>query len=477
MNDVPPRNNAKKPAVSRTSAASKSPPEPASAATPTTAEKASPQRVSDVAKTARVTSADITQAPEVRTVVPGAKNSVTINAAGEIEPANASNPFVSLVIDTGEIVVADIVGDGTVDALTADERAAYVAAFADSEESSAEKNRTAVSPSGPSRRDMLKGEPFAFPEPVTMLTADRVLEPTSKREPPSPGSGWNRFVYASTFHLVNLGDSPSERHRKAVDASISRRLGGGTRFIPVLTRKGGVGKTTVTTMVGMALARTREDPVIAIDANPDRGTLAERFAQRTDMTVRDLVTKANTVSSFSEFSSFVTRDKSRLDVLASDTDPFLSEAFDENDYNVVADLVSRYYAVALTDCGTGIVHSVMTATLKRADALIVVSGGSFDEARLAAETLTWLEGNGYEDLVRNSIVAINTATQGTNLVKIKEIEAHFQSRVRDIVRIPYDPMLATGSLVDFDQLMPATQDAARTLASLVMEGLPARWSR
>jgi len=431
-----------------------------------------PQRVSDIIDAAPITSADVTPAPEVSTIVPGANDGVALNAAGEIESANSGAPVVSVVIDTGEIVIAEIVGDNALDALTAEERAAYVAAFSDSDESRAESSVPEAAPAGPSRRDMLKGEPFAHPEPVTMLTPERILERTAKREAPSPG--WNSFIYAITFHLVNLGDSPSVRHRKAVDASIARRLDGGTRFIPVLTRKGGVGKTTVTTMIGMALARTRDDRVIAIDANPDRGTLAERFTRNTDKTVRDLVTKANAVNSFSEFSSFVTRDKSRLDVLASDTDPFLSEAFDENDYNVVADMVSRYYSVALTDCGTGIVHSVMTATLKRADSLVIVSGGSFDEARLAAETLTWLEGNGYADLVRNSIVAINTATQGTNLVKMNEIEAHFQSRVRDIVRIPYDPMLATGSVIDFDRLLPATQDAARTLAALVIEGLPAR---
>ena len=38
---------------------------------------------------------------------------------------------------------------------------------------------------------------------------------------------------------------------------------------------------------------------------------------------------------------------------------------------------------------------------------MIVSGGSVDEARLASETLTWLEANGYGDLVRNAIVAIN----------------------------------------------------------------------
>lgn len=322
----------------------------------------------------------------------------------------------------------------------------------------------------PTRREQSSGEPWNNPEPVSMLTPDRVLDAKKTRD--APTEGWNKFVYDITFHTVNLGDSPATRHRKMLDASISRNLPGGTRFVPVLTRKGGVGKTTVTSMIGMALARTREDRVVAIDANPDRGTLVERFTKTSDETVRDLVADAASIQSFNDFSKYVTRDKTRLDVLASDTDPHLSEAFGAEDYDVVADLVNRYYTIALTDCGTGIVHSVMRATLEHADSLVIVSGGSFDEARLAAETLTWLESNGYGELVRNSVVAINTATQGTNLVKLHEIERHFQSRVREAVRIPYDAMLAAGSAIDFEKLRPETQEAARQLAALVVDGLP-----
>lgn len=322
----------------------------------------------------------------------------------------------------------------------------------------------------PSRREQASGEPWNAPEPVSLLTPDRVLDAKKVRD--APTEGWNKFVYNVTFHLVNLGDSPATRHRKMLDASISRHLEGGTRFVPVLTRKGGVGKTTVTSMIGMALARTREDRVVAIDANPDRGTLVERFQKMSNETVRDLVSAAPNINSFNDFSKYVTRDKTRLDVLASDTDPHLSEAFGAEDYDVVADLVNRYYTIALTDCGTGIVHSVMRATLEHADSLVIVSGGSFDEARLAAETLTWLEANGYAELVRNSVVAINTATQGTNLVKLSEIERHFQSRVRETVRIPYDAMLAAGSAIDFEKLRPETQEAARQLAALVVDGLP-----
>jgi MinD-like ATPase involved in chromosome partitioning or flagellar assembly len=318
-----------------------------------------------------------------------------------------------------------------------------------------------------SRRDSLRGEVFDEPEPAAMLTADRLLDDSAKFRP-APESGWRRFIYFLTLKLVNLGDSPKIKARKAMDARIGAAVEGGAKFVPVLTRKGGVGKTTVSTLLGMALASVREDRVIAIDANPDRGTLAERVSKSTRFTVRDVVNRAAAIDGFSDFSNMVSRDETRLDVLASDADPMLSEAFDEGDYNVVADMAARYYSIVLTDCGTGIVHSVMRPTLQRANALVIVSGGSIDEARLASETLTWLEANGYGELVRNAIVALNTATQATQLVKLDEIEQHFKTRVRSVIRIPYDPALAAGSVIKFNELKKLTRDAARELAAEVI---------
>ncbi len=324
-----------------------------------------------------------------------------------------------------------------------------------------------------SRRDRQRGESSSGPENANMLTADRLIDRRKVRRP-APEGGLNAFIYGATLHTVNLGDSAKVRAVKALEARISKSFEGGARFIPVLTRKGGVGKTTITALLGMALSDSREDRIIAIDANPDRGTLSERVNKQTRSTVRDVVTLAPTINSFNDFTTMVSRDETRLDILASDTDPLLSEAFDENDYNVVADLAARFYSIVLTDCGTGIVHSVMRATLQRADSVVIVSGGSVDEARLASETLTWLEANGYGDLVRNAVVALNTATQGTNLVKLEEIEAHFKSRVREIVRIPYDPQLAAGSVINYKDLRPLTRASARELAALVADGLPVR---
>jgi MinD-like ATPase involved in chromosome partitioning or flagellar assembly len=322
------------------------------------------------------------------------------------------------------------------------------------------------------RRDRMSGADLG-PESAAMLTADRLIDPKYVTRT-APEGLLRRAVYYATFQRLSLGDSRKVRARKEMDARIYAALEGGARFVPVLTRKGGVGKTTITTLLGMALASVREDRIIAIDANPDRGTLAERVTKQTRATVRDVVNRAASIQGFTDFTKLVSRDPTRLDILASDTDPMLSEAFDENDYNVVADLAARYYSIVLTDCGTGIVHSVMRATLQRADSIVIVSGGSVDEARLASETLTWLEANDYGGLVRNAVVAINTATQGTNLVKLEEIEAHFASRVRAIVRIPYDDQLAAGSVINWSELRPLTRQSARELAAVVMDGMPDR---
>lgn len=309
----------------------------------------------------------------------------------------------------------------------------------------------------------------ATPEPSSMLTDVRLLDVKEKQVAPL---GWyQRAIFELTFHTVNLGDSRRARARKELIARISTTFNGDTRYVPILTRKGGVGKTTTTTLLGMALAQHREDRVIAIDANPDRGTLAERIPRETKNTIRSVVLKAPSIGSFTDFVEFISRDVTRLHVLASDPDPTLADAFDEYDYNVVADMAARYYSLILTDCGTGIVHSVMRPIFQRANALVIVSGGSIDEARLASETLSWLESNGYADLVRNSVVALNTATQGTMLVKLDEIENHFRSRVREVVRIPYDPHIAAGSVITWSKLNKITRDAAELLAAFVVEGI------
>lgn len=305
------------------------------------------------------------------------------------------------------------------------------------------------------------------PEPASSLTADRLL--TSQQR--QPIGGWRLWLYKATFGYVNLGDSDAVRIRRALEHRVGVRLGERTRYVPVLSRKGGVGKTTVTTLLGMVLADIREDRIIAMDANPDRGTLSDRSPGKADFTARQLVQNRFMVDSFAQLSSYVARDGSRLHVLASDTDPTIAQAFDDADYRAVTDILGRYYSIVLTDSGTGMVHSVMKGTLEKADAVVLVSGGSVDEARLASETLSWLEAHGRHDLVAKAIVVVNMSSGNRTEVNVNEIEEHFRSRVSTVVRIPYDRHLAEGSRVDLAKLQPKTRDAVVELAALVVDQL------
>ncbi|WP_240629945.1 MinD/ParA family ATP-binding protein [Specibacter cremeus] len=306
------------------------------------------------------------------------------------------------------------------------------------------------------------------PEPAAALTPDRLL---AKSAAP-PVGGWRLLLYRVSFGAINLGDSDKVRLRRAMENTIATRLGDRTRYVPVLSRKGGVGKTTVTTLLGMALADMREDRVIAMDANPDRGTLSDRSPGRADFTARNLVKDRFEVSTFPQLSNYVARDGSRLDVLASDTDPAVAQAFDDADYRAVTDILGKYYSIVLTDSGTGMVHSVMKGTLEKADTVVLVSGGSVDEARLASETLSWLEAHGRHDLVARAIVVINLSG-GETQVDIDEIEGHFRSRVDHVLRLPYDKHLAEGSRIQLARLRPATQAAVVELAALVVGELVA----
>jgi MinD-like ATPase involved in chromosome partitioning or flagellar assembly len=312
-------------------------------------------------------------------------------------------------------------------------------------------------------------EPRAAMSPKVAKNRKRSRKNVRERKQ-APEGMLQKMLYTTTLHRVNVGDSYAVRQRKALEARISRQFDG-TRFVALVSRKGGVGTTTIATLTAMAMADVRPDRVVAIDANPDRGTLSDRITKTTGATIRDVVTRSGSIASLDEFETLVSRDETHLDVLASDTDPTVSEPFGQDDYNVVADIAERYYAIAVTDPGSGIIYSATTATLQRADAAIIVSGGSVDEARSASDTLTWLESNGHAELVSNAVLALNTATQGTNLDKIEEIEAHFAARVREIVRIPYDPMLATGSVIHYRQLQPLTREAARDLAAIVLDGV------
>lgn len=276
----------------------------------------------------------------------------------------------------------------------------------------------------------------------------------------------------ASARLIDLGESPKVlRHNSLVERA--RRPLRGCYRIAMLSQKGGVGKTTITASLGATLAGVRGgDRVVAVDANPDRGTLAQKVPVQTPATVRHLLRDAEGISSYADVRRYTSMGPSRLEVLASESDPAVSEAFGSADYTQALGVLEQFYSVVLTDCGTGMLHSVMSAVIERADVLVVVSSGSVDGARSASATLDWLDAHGHEDLVQNSIAVVNAVRPRSGKVDMTKVVDHFARRCRVVCQVPFDPHLEEGAEIDMERLRPATREALLELAAAVADGFP-----
>jgi MinD-like ATPase involved in chromosome partitioning or flagellar assembly len=288
-----------------------------------------------------------------------------------------------------------------------------------------------------------------------------------------PQSGWRRSLHQISGGLVNLGESPADVRRRELIARINQPLRGCYK-IAMLSLKGGVGKTTATTTLGSTFSSLRGDRVIAVDANPDRGTLSQKIPLETTATVRHLLRDAKRITRYSDVRAYTSQGPSRLEVLASEQDPAVSEAFSEDDYRRVVDLLEHFYNIVLTDCGTGLMHSAMAGVLDLADSLVIVSSGSVDGANSASATIDWLEAHGYRDLIRRSVAVINSVRPRAGKVDLDKLSQHFASRCRAVVRIPFDPHLEEGAEIELERLSPDTRLALLELAATVADDFPTR---
>lgn len=279
---------------------------------------------------------------------------------------------------------------------------------------------------------------------------------------------WMERLKAFTGGLIGPAEKLSPARRRELIDLITRPTVL-PHHIAVLSLKGGVGKTTVTACLGATLASLRPDRVIAIDVDPDRGTLALRGYLETTATIRHVLRDVDTITDYQQVRAYTSRGTSGLEVLASDKDPFTSEALSADDYLRVVSVLERFYNIVLTDCGTGMTHSAMAGVLSKASSLVLVASASVDGAQSSAATLDWLQANGHEDLVARSVAVINSPRVGSGRIDMDKLVGHFSQRCRAVVILPWDDHLADGAEVDLRAASPDTRNALLSLAATITD--------
>jgi putative peptide zinc metalloprotease protein len=284
----------------------------------------------------------------------------------------------------------------------------------------------------------------------------------------APTRGWQRTVHLASAGTLRPRPGSAEQHREALKQRLRAPIEGSRRVV-VMSRKGGVGKTTMTLALGSTFSSLRGDRVVAVDANPDAGNLAHRVAPPSSHTITDLLQKVETLETYAQLRRYVSQaTESRLEVLGSDDDPRIGMALTQYEYHRLIALLDRFYNLILLDTGTGILDSANQGLLLEADELVLVMRQGLDGGRAAALTLDWLDEHDYGELVTRAVVVINGVRKGVG-VPLDPMVKHFSRRCARVVTVPWDPALETGAQTRLSSLNRRTRESLVEMAAAVAD--------
>ena len=283
----------------------------------------------------------------------------------------------------------------------------------------------------------------------------------------APASGWRRLVYAASFRGINAGESPIEQHYRALRVQIRQRMHKHL-VVGVVSGKGGVGKTTMTTCIGGIFRECRSDNVVAIDAAPGFGTLADRIDTGSPDGYTEIITKID-VQGYTDIREYLGHNNIGLDVLSGNQTSDQPRPLVPLMLNEALARLRRTHQIVLIDTSDNLEHPVMKAVFNSCDALIFVSGLTGDTALPVARSIDLLRSMGYDELLARSMVILNNSRNHaspnarrylTDLFTEAEIRAEY---------MPHDPHLAKGGIIDTQyELRPQSRlrlfEIAATLA-------------
>lgn len=239
--------------------------------------------------------------------------------------------------------------------------------------------------------------------------------------------------------------------------------------VAVVAGKGGVGRTTLTALLGTVMAELRGDRVVALDADPGPGTLAARTGVVAARPVQELLAQVRAgvrpeLTGLARFTGL----SGRLEVVAVDptTDGIAATQpgrLTEDDLDELTLVLSGFYHVLLADCGgwnPGMVAAV------RPDHVLVVGTATADRAGRAEDALDWLAATGVTIDPARVTVALNLVDPAgrTDLDRLRE---PFARRGFPVVPIPQDPALRSGETLNWSRLATPTRLGVYALAAHV----------
>jgi MinD-like ATPase involved in chromosome partitioning or flagellar assembly len=221
------------------------------------------------------------------------------------------------------------------------------------------------------------------------------------------------------------------------DAIVSPRLRR-CATIALVSPKGGVGKTTLTALLGTLLVMVRRDHVVAVDTNPDYGSLGRVLTPNQPWFVDDILGLVSQPDlSLTTLDAYLGRAIHGLLVVPAPTDPKRMERLDEDAYTKVIQRLKEFFSIVLLDCGTGLQEPAAQAAIATCDQVVLITDGEPATASLVAEAASLLEATG-----RPLTVAVNKMPKRGGRLDLDRL-ASYVPTARGLVVIPDQPEAAS----------------------------------
>lgn len=262
---------------------------------------------------------------------------------------------------------------------------------------------------------------------------------------------------------------------KAVAERAVKRAATSPVNVVMIGGKGGVGKTTMSMLLGMAFASVRGDRVMTVDASPCGGNLSSRGPREGRGTVVSLLDQLGYVSSYANVREHTSQGSTGLEVLGADRVK-VERRIDGQDYQRLMDEFRRHYTLILSDTPGSIMEldpAMVAVILDEADVLVLAVEG-VDGMDLAVRAINYLKAimratddPHIEKLLSDMVVVVNSRVSKSS-VSVAKVVKYFEENVSSqVVTFPFEPAVEGGVEIDFDRISAKTHKAVMKLAAAV----------
>lgn len=248
----------------------------------------------------------------------------------------------------------------------------------------------------------------------------------------APVARWRR-------RLARLLVSKGEREEAEIERLLSQQPAvSRANIAAVISPKGGVGKTTSAFVIGNLLADRLRLRAIAVDANPDFGTLATLAPDRLrcQRSLADLLTDIDRIDTAAQLRGYVSALPSGLHLLGAPSDADVMARLGSEAYGEVMALLGTFYELVLLDLGTGVAGQLAQFAIGRADQVVLVTTPEWVTNTMVLEVL------GHLEHARTTVISNKFYSRGP--ADLRELERRLRERrLHRNVAIPHDDQLAT----------------------------------